>query len=969
MFSVRKNKVLTIAAAVALLLALSLVTFAASDSGEGIPFVPVYTEGSYGEYLQNHIRDTIPTQVVEVDLKNLLKAENVSLETVAGREALLSHEDSDIEFEVNVPVTGMYCLGVSYYQIAGSGSSIERSVTINDEYPFTEAHSIGLDRIYQDDVEDTSNKESYFSSDDSGNQVRKSQVESPRWVDNVAFRDSSSTYNGYLKFYLEKGRNVIRLSSIRGSVAFSRIYLFGQSNPVSYGEFYLDNAFLALGGSNLIETVQAETPDAKNTPMLFASYDRASSATQPPSLDTIKLNTMGGNTTGDPRWSIPGQWVEYKVNVDTEGLYKIVMRARQNILNGGFVSREISVNGEVQFEEASYIKIPYSSDWQMVSLADDYGQPLLFHLEKGENTIRINAVTGDMGDIINGVSAVITKLNADYRKILMLTGSSPDAYRDYKFDEEIPEVVADLKAQGDILKSIHDELVSILGGDGQISATLKSIYTQLYDMHANPDTIAESFNSFQTNITNLSEWQQTVQSQPMELDYILIAEENYEVPSGNNNFFQEAWFQIKMFFASFFTDFNKISTVGAETYTEEARVWTMGARDQAQVMRTVIDRSFIPEYKINLNLELVPGGALLPSILAGIGPDVVLSIGSTDVINYASRNALEPLNDYANFEEIKTRFSDSAFVPVTLEREIGKSEIFGLPEAQSFSVLVYRTDIMSELGRGIPQTWDDVYELIPVMQKRYMDFAPPDYTTLLYQNGGQYYKDRGQSTDIDSEVAINTFIQQTDFYTLYKLPISYSFQNRFRNGEMPVGMSDLYGFYNMMAVFAPELKGLWSFTEVPGTVKEDGTIDRSVVTTVSSCVMLANAKNKENAWKFMSWWTDTEAQTDFGLEIESVLGAAGRYNSANKEAVKNLNWTKAELDVIMAQWENVIGYPEMPGGYMLSRELGFATTSVIVDYEDPRETLLDVIKPINEELINKRRELGLPLDMVESDED
>ena len=48
----------------------------------------------------------------------------------------------------------------------------------------------------------------------------------------------------------------------------------------------------------------------------------------------------------------------------------------------------------------------------------------------------------------------------------------------------------------------------------------------------------------------------------------------------------------------------------------------------------------------------------------------------------------------------------------------------------------------------------------------------------------------------------------------------------------------------------------------------------------------------------------------------------------------------------MAQWENVIGYPEMPGGYMLSRELGFATTSVIVDYEDPRETLLDVIKPI-----------------------
>ena len=248
-----------------------------------------------------------------------------------------------------------------------------------------------------------------------------------------------------------------------------------------------------------------------------------------------------------------------------------------------------------------------------------------------------------------------------------------------------------------------------------------------------------------------------------------------------------------------------------------------------------------------------------------------------------------------------------------------------------------------------------------------MEFAPPDFTTLLYQNGGEYYRYNGQQVALDSEVAINTFIQQTDFYTLYKCPISFNFQNRFRNGEMPMGIVDLYGFYNVMSVFAPEIKGLWSFTLVPGTVQDDGSVDHSVVATVTSTCMLKNAKNKDGAWTFMKWWTDAEAQTDFGLEIESVLGAAGRYSSANKEAVANLNWTKTELDVIMEQWSWVIGMPEMPGGYNMSRYLGFASTNVIVDYEDPRESLLNNIKPMNEELINKRKELGLPLDKVTLD--
>lgn len=74
---------------------------------------------------------------------------------------------------------------------------------------------------------------------------------------------------------------------------------------------------------------------------------------------------------------------------------------------------------------------------------DEYGSNLLFYFKEGTNTIRFKAVCGEMTEIINAVENVVSKLNNDYRSIMMLTGPSPDQYRDYEFEEEIPEVISD----------------------------------------------------------------------------------------------------------------------------------------------------------------------------------------------------------------------------------------------------------------------------------------------------------------------------------------------------------------------------------------------------------------------------------------------------------------------------------------------------------------------------------------------
>lgn len=76
---------------------------------------------------------------------------------------------------------------------------------------------------------------------------------------------------------------------------------------------------------------------------------------------------------------------------------------------------------------------------------------------------------------------------------------------------------------------------------------------------------------------------------------------------------------------------------------------------------------------------------------------------------------------------------------------------------------------------------------------------------------------------------------------------------RFRTGEAPIVIAD-YTLYNQLQVSAPDIKGLWGFTMVPGTVREDGTVDHSVPSAGSAVIMMSRAKDKEAAWEFMKWW-------------------------------------------------------------------------------------------------------------------
>ena len=288
-------------------------------------------------------------------------------------------------------------------------------------------------------------------------------------------------------------------------------------------------------------------------------------------------------------------------------------------------------------------------------------------------------------------------------------------------------------------------------------------------------------------------------------------------------------------------------------------------------------------------------------------------------------------------------------------------------------MLFYRKDVLADLGLSVPKTWEDIIAAIPVLQKNNMSFAIPvsttalpqagvsSYYTMLYQMGGQLYKDGGKTSDMDSETGLAAFKQWTNLYVNYDLPKEYNFLDRFRTGEYPLIMADFTNF-NSLTVSAPEIRGLWGFTLVPGTLKEDGTVDRSVPFGGTDCFILKNSSNYEASWEFLKWWTDTDAQIQYGTEMESVLGASARHPTANLNAFEKIPWSNDLYKVLKAQMQWGRGVEQVPGGYFTGRHLDNAFRKVVISKEDPKETLFDYIYTINQELAGKRKEFGLSAD-------
>ena len=911
-------------------------------SGEG-----VYIEGSYAAYRNSYMNTPAALAPIEWNASEYSgSTDELSLcEDEKGNEdaAVLIGEDASVEYTVNVPETGLYSFKIEYCTITGKGYAIELSVLIDNEVPFSESELITLSRKWKDSGKPVKDKD--------GNEIRPEQIEELGW-ETAWCQDSSGYYNKPFLYYLEKGERLINLKTNREPLIVGKLLLCLYEETGSYEAVVNDLKSKGIVNSNVdAEKIQAENTLYKSDKSIYASNNKASASIEPQSAKNELLNVID-----DSKFKLPGQWISWETDIKEAGFYNIAVRFQQSERDGAYCSRALLIDGESPFEEAAFLRFNYSGKWQVSLLGNNEANPYLFYFDKGKHTIELQVTMGDMSETIGEVDRILRTLNDCYRGIYVITGPNPDVLRDYNFDKLIPERIAEMKKLAERLKQLQNRLAESVGERGSFTSVFDNMIFDIEAMVNNPRRIAAKMSAFKSDLGAIGEWLMNAVNQPVSFDWLWAMSPQSKIPDSNSGFFTELSHQTKMFFYSFVLDYSSIGKLeGEEGESSKITVWMTTGRDQSRIVRRMVDQGFSPKNGVSVDLQLVASGTLMRSIIAGNSPDVAMQLGVTDPLNYALRGAVVDLKRFDDFDDIKKRFNKSGLNPFTY-----MDMVYALPETFSFPMLFYRTDVFEEIGFTVPETWEDVKSLIVQLSAYNMEFGLPfnvsTYAMMLTQNELPFYNEDRTRVNLDADDALKVFNNWINYYKSYGLPIAYDFANRFRTGEMPIGIADFITTYNQLSVFAPEIKGQWSFVRVPGTKRADGQIDRTSMANSTGISIMSSSGAPDKAWEYLKWWTSAEAQAEYGSELESVLGLAARYAPANREAVELTAWPTADYRNLMSQWDDAMSLPEVPGSYIVSRYIDFAARAVLNKSLNPGQTIIKYTGMINSELERKRTE-------------
>lgn len=913
-------------------------------------------ESGYGNFLSSNKDNAYSDSEIVVGTGNFSASDSGAASAeVNGKQAYtLDKNNTYVEYTFTVAKAGLYNISVNYCPVEDTGRTIQVGFMLDGEYQYKELENVQLSRIWVDKKTDSGAK---YEKDEDGNEVRPTQVENFRWNE-VWVKSVAGTYNDPLAVSLTAGTHTLRVVRQLEAVAISNISFKKYEAPVSYEEYKKSNSDKkVITKSNYI--IEAEDVLEKSDNRLASTIDSTNSGMSPQSSKVNKVNSFGQSY-----WNTSGQWATWQVPDNLkEGMYILRFRAKQNGSVGVSTFRTVYINGVIPFKEAASIPFEYKDSWY-ISTAGGDENPYMFYLKPGD-ILTLEATTGELGEVLGEISSSIDMLNDIYQSIIMVTGVNPDTERDYNIQREIPTLLDDLKAAKNEISKIDKMVTAILGDANSKTYFFREFADKLDGMITNYRTIVDELSTFKSEIDSYIAQTYDINSLQLELDRIYISSSDTEKPKAGAGFWKSLKFELQRFVYSFSDKYVQGEEKGKKTVT----VWTALGRDQAQAVKNLIDEEYLPNHP-NVNIKFVVSATSLPeAILAGRQPDISLSVAQDVPINLALRGQLLDLKPYIDKldDEYMSQFKNSAWTPFEYE-----GGIYAMPITQDFNVMFYRSDILKKLGLELPQTWDDFYKVLRELQKNKFNVgikeadaatagvtaAAPIFNMFLLQKGGKYYNNDLTQVNFECNEGKEAFTQLVELYRDYALDTDFNILSRFRSGEMPIIIASS-GYYQQISAVGTEIQGRWGMTLVPGTPKEDGTIDRTVSADCTGTIILKAAKDRgvaDEAFEFVKWWASAETQENYAYAMESIQGIAGRPALANIKAFENIGWTDAEKKILTVQRDNAVGIEQIPGNYIILRHLTNALRTSYNDNADPLRQLNIQCRYINQELTRKRAE-------------
>ncbi len=883
-----------------------------------------------------------------------------------------TEEGTTVTFVVDVKESGLYSLNLDYLILDAKDAETYVSLMVDEKLPFKEASNMELKRMYnfyQTELDE--------NLDIAGNQIRPKQQEFFDWQ-NATMSSPEGVYRNPYKFYLKQGQRTITLKFYNQPSVIGSLSLTAPRTSVSY-DAYRES----VGKSDQVYQGDAirfemELPAYTSGVSLRMEYDN-DYASSPESYKVIRYNVFGG-----ARWSSGGDTVHWTFDVKESGWYQIGFRY-QSLTTNVAAYKEILFDGQILFEELEEYCFPYADGWIGDCLKDAKNEPYLIYFEKGEHTMTLTNKLGPLRHTYQSIDESIESISTMINQIVKITASSRnesggyvvDKNRDWDLQKYLPDLQDDLTNYADTFKKCYDDIKAANGGNLPSYGSAVKVALELFEeLEEDMELVPTSLNDINDALTGLSNTMVAIKEQAITVDYMVLSNSGYAYEEAYTSFWEDFYVGIVRFKDTFIKDYSAVGTREmADEDMVEIEVYVSRGREYVDIMRNLVAEQFTPDYGVKVNLNMVAGsseGLIMQRYVAGTAPDAAISIATGTPFEYAVRGALLPLNQFESatelngnkvnilgFDELLAQsYYEDAVTPFLYQ-----GQYYGFPETQNWQALFYRTDIFEELNLDPPDTWEDVYNILPALTKEgysfYYPYGVANYTPFLYQHGGDFYDYHGLTSALNTNAAYDAFTEYSDLFLQYNFIYAADFYMRFKSGEMPVGIGDL-AFYGKLKYSAPELNGKWAILPCPGhtVTNEDGetVVDRSWNSVASCSVIISSTQYPEETWAFLQWWSSDAVQEEYGREVEATFGVASRWNPANKNAVATLPYTLEEIDVIYQQWEWLQESPNVLGGYYTSRYLTTALNQHVLQGVNARIALEDAIREINKEMVRKQEE-------------
>ncbi|MDO5479688.1 MAG: hypothetical protein Q4G23_11065, partial [Clostridia bacterium] len=404
----------------------------------------------YANFIEKHANVAKPEEEILISASSFVSANSsegiIARESVDGVEDVVefSEDVQWVEYEVSVPATGLYNIAYMVRSHESIKNDIEFGVAVNGEYQYNEAMTIRAFRGFKNSEEGfdivTVDGHQYAEfAEDRGNDLRPKQVKDIKWR-NEWVVDSAGLIDDPLYFLLEEGTNTIRFETVGEPFYMSGIKLTQFIQPKTYKEVAAEYASKGYKPVKSQIKIQAETANEFSHSSLYPLSERNNPQMEPSHTSKTRINAAGGSNWGSAR-----SWLKWTFEAPESGLYQLAIKFEQSDYVGMFATRSLKIDGEYPFYEMKYLRFGYDSSWQFLRPQDENGEPYYIYLEKGKHELQLTVSLGEMASIVDRLTTAVYRLNKVYSDIVMLASTTPDQYRDYYYDRNIPTLMSDLK--------------------------------------------------------------------------------------------------------------------------------------------------------------------------------------------------------------------------------------------------------------------------------------------------------------------------------------------------------------------------------------------------------------------------------------------------------------------------------------------------------------------------------------------